>query len=188
MPTRGGGSVSGHGPSLRTCRCGVAARGRLPDVRYMVLILIAVALGILQYGCFARWVSGPELMLAFAAWAMVDGTEDGMLMRAWLIGLVADMLDPGSISFHALTFLFLGVAYLPLRSVIFRSRITGWGAGAMIGSLTCNLIDGWVAGFGDATGWSMLVSSLWTALAAMGMGWLFRGLPKNLQPVGKGGA
>jgi hypothetical protein len=157
-------------------------------VRYLILILIALALGILQYGCFSRWPTGPDLLLALAAWVMVDGTEEGMVMRAWLIGLMADMLDPGSISFHALTFLFLGIAYLPLRSVIFRTRITSWGAWALVGSLACNLIDGWVAGFGDATGWTMLVSGLWTALAAMGMGWLFRGLPNALQPVGKGGA
>lgn len=157
-------------------------------VRYVTLIFIALALGILQYGGFARWTTGPDLLLAFAAWAMVDGTEDGMLLRAWLIGLVADMIDPGSICFHALTFLALGIMYLPLRAVIFRSRITGWGAWAFIGSLTCNLIDGWTAGFGDATGWTLLLSAWWTALAAMGMGWLFRGLPTALQPVGKGGA
>lgn len=168
--------------------CGHRYASTLRLVRYVMLIVIALALGVLQYGGFARWVTGPDLLLAFAAWAMVDGTEDSMVLRAWLIGLVADMIDPGSICFHSLTFLFLAVAYLPLRSVIFRTRITGWGAWAMIGSLTCNLIDGWVAGFGDATGWSMLVSALWTALAAMGMGWLFRGLPKTLQPVGKGGA
>jgi hypothetical protein len=157
-------------------------------VRHVMLILIALALGILQYGCFAPWITGPDLLLAFAAWAMVDGTEEGMLVRAWLIGLVADMLDPGSTCFHALTFLTLGIMYLPLRAVIFRSRITGWAAWAFIGSLTCNLIDGWTAGFGDATGSSMLLSALWTALSAMGIGWLFRGLPGPLQPVGKGGA
>ncbi len=157
-------------------------------MRYLVLIVIAFALAVLQYGWLARWVSGPDLLMALAAWAMVDGTEDGVVMRAWLIGLVADVIDPGSVYFHALLFLGLGVGYLPVRSVVFRSRITGWGAGAMIGSLVGNLIDGWVGGFGDATGWSMMVSSLWTALAAMGLGWLLRGLPNALQPVGKGGA
>jgi hypothetical protein len=157
-------------------------------VRYLVLILITLVLAVLQYGWLSRWVSGPDLVLALAAWAMVDGTEEGVVMRAWVIGLVADAIDPGSTSFHALMFLALGVLYLPLRSVVFRSRITGWGAWAMIGSLLCNLIDGWDAGFGDATGWSMLAAALWTGLAAMGMGWLLRGLPSALQPVGKGGA
>ena len=157
-------------------------------MRYLVLIVIALALAVVQYGWWSRWVSGPDLMLALAAWAMVDGTEEGVVMRAWVIGLIADVIDPGSICFHALMFLGLGVAYLPLRSVIFRSRITGWGAWAMIGSLLSNLVDGWVAGFGDATGGSMLVASLWTGAAAMGLGWLLRGLPGPLQPVGKGGA
>ncbi len=153
-----------------------------------MLILITVLLAALQYGWLSRWVSGPDLVLALAAWAMVDGTEDGMVLRAWVIGLMADVIDPGSECFHALLFLGLAIAYLPLRSVIFRTRFTSWGAWAMIGSLIGNLVDGWVSGFGDATGWIMLVSSLWTALAAMAIGWLFRGLPGSLQPVGKGGA
>lgn len=157
-------------------------------MRWIVLIIIAVMLGLLQYGWTARWVSGPDLLLALAAWAMVDGTEDGMVMRAWLIGLIADMLDPGSECFHALMFLGLAVLYLPLRSVIFRSRVTGWAAWAFIGTMLSALVDGWVSGFGDARGWVLLLSALWTAVAAMAIGGLFRGLPGPLQPVGKGGA
>ena len=103
----------------------------------------------------------------------------GFELAAWLFMRISGIV---------LLFLALGIIYLPLRSVIFRSRITGWGAWAMIGSLLGNLVDGWVAGFGDATGWTMLVSSLWTGVAAMALGWLLRGLPAALQPVGKGGA
>jgi hypothetical protein len=153
-----------------------------------MLIVITVCLATVQYGWLSRWPSAPDLLLALAAWAMVDGTEDGVVLRAWLVGLLADALDPGSECFHALMFLGLALAYLSVRDLVFRSRITGWGVWALICSLVSALVDGWVSGFGDATGGSMVVSALWTALAAMGLGWLLRGLPGTLQPVGKGGA
>ena len=161
---------------------------RLHYVRYVVLIVIAFCFAVLQYGWLAHWITGPDLLIALAAWIMVDGTEDGVLMRAWVVGLVADMIDPGSDCFHSLMFLGLALAYLPVRSLVFRSRMTGWAAWAMICSLLSNLIDGWIGGFGDATGGTMWLSSLWTAAAAVAIGWLFRGLPAKLQPVGKGGA
>lgn len=168
--------------------CSAHFNARVSHVRYVVLIVIAVCFAVLQYGWLAHWITGPDLLIALAAWIMVDGTEDGVLMRAWVVGLVADMIDPGSECFHSLMFLGLALAYLPVRSLVFRSRMTGWGAWAMICSLLSNLIDGWIGGFGDATGRTMLLSSLWTAAAAVAIGWLFRGLPAKLQPVGKGGA
>jgi hypothetical protein len=157
-------------------------------VRWIVLITIAFMLGLLHYSWTAQWISGPDLLLALAAWAMVDGTEDGMVMRAWVIGLIADMIDPGSECFHALMFLGLAVIYLPLRSVIFRTHVTSWAAWAFICTMLSALIDGWISGIGDARGLVLLVSALWTAVAAMVIGGLFRGLPVPLHPIGKGGA
>lgn len=157
-------------------------------VRYAVLVLIALMLGLLQYGPLARLPLAPDLLLAFAAWAMVDGTEDGVLMRAWLIGMVADALDPGSLTFHTLGFLALALAYLPVRDLIFRTRFTGWAGWAAICALTLALADGWVGGFGDATGGRILGNTVLTAIAAMGIGWLFGSLPTAVQPVGRGGA
>ena len=95
-------------------------------MRSAVLLLIALALCLVQYSWLARWPVTPDLPLALAAWAMVDGTEEGVLWRAWLVGVVADFVDPGSEYFHAIAFLLLALAYLPVRSLVFRTRSTGW--------------------------------------------------------------
>lgn len=157
-------------------------------MRYAILVFIAVILGLLQYGPLARLPLAPDLLLALAAWAMVDGTEDGVLMRAWLIGLVADGLDPGSVTFHTIGFLALALAYLPVRDLFFRTRFTGWASWAAICALVLALADGWIAGFGDATAGRIAGHIVLTAAIAMGIGWLFGGLPTAIQPVGKGGA
>jgi hypothetical protein len=157
-------------------------------VRYVVLAIIALALSLLQYGWLARSQVTPDLPLALAAWAMVDGTEDGVLWRAWLVGLLADLIDPGSDCFHAVAFLLLALAYLPVRSLVFRTRVAGWGGWAAICSLLLAIGDGWVGGFGDSTWKTMALAAAETALAAMAIGWLFGGLPGALQPVGRGGA
>lgn len=154
----------------------------------MVLFLIAVFLALLQYSWLSRWPMVPDLPLALAAWAMVDGTEDGVLIRAWLIGLGVDAIDPGSDCFHAIGFLLLALAYLPLRSLVFRTRFTGWAVWAAICSLVLALVDGWLSGYGDATGRSLVISAGLTALATMGVGWVFSGIPGAYQPVGRGGA
>lgn len=157
-------------------------------MRHVILVIFAVMLGLLQYGPLARLPFPPDLLLAFAAWAMVDGTEDGVLMRAWLIGMVADGLDPGSVTFHAIGFLALALVYLPVRDLIFRTRFTGWAGWAAICTLVLALADGWITGFGEATGWRILGQVAMTAVMAMGLGWFFGGLPMAVQPVGKGGA
>jgi hypothetical protein len=119
---------------------------------------------------------------------MVDGTQAGVIPRAWIIGTIADLFDPGSTAFHALTFLTLAIIYLPIRSLIFRSRMTGWASWAFICTLLLHVCDGWVSGFGDGSTGNILLSALWTATIAVGIGWIFRGLPDSIQPVGKGGA
>ena len=157
-------------------------------MRYLILVFIALMLGLLQYGPLAQLPFPPDLLLAFAAWAMVDGTEDGVLMRAWLIGMVADGLDPGSVTFHSIGFLTLALVYLPVRDLIFRTRVTGWAGWAATCALALALADGWISGFGDATAWRILGQVALTAVVAMGIGWLFGGLPMAVQPVGRGGA
>ncbi len=157
-------------------------------MRYLVLALIALALSLVQYSWLSRSPYSPDLPLALAAWAMVDGTEDGVLWRAWVVGLVSDLVDPGSECFHAIAFLLLALCYLPVRSLVFRTRVAGWAGWAMICSLLVTIADGWVGGFGDSTWKTMSLDALETALAAMAIGWLFGGLPGALHPVGKGGA
>jgi hypothetical protein len=157
-------------------------------VRYVVLGFIAVFLSLAQYSWLARWQLTPDLPLALAAWAMVDGTKVGVLWRAWLIGSIADVFDPGCSCFHAFAFLALALCYLPMRDLVFRTRLTGWASWAAICSVTVTLVDSSLTDFGDSTWITVLASAAWTAVAAMSIGWLFSGLPDSLQPVGKGGA
>ena len=157
-------------------------------MRFVVLIIIATALAVLQYSWFGAYPAAPNLLLALAAWAMVDGTQQGVIPRAWVIGTIADVFDPGSVVFHALTFITLAIIYLPIRSLIFRSRMTGWASWAFIATILVHLCDGWIAGFGDGSGWNMIFSAMGTAMVAVAFGWLLKGLPEVLQPVGKGGA
>jgi hypothetical protein len=168
--------------------CQVLAERYDLGVRYVVLIIIATALAVLQCSWLGAYPTAPNLLLALAAWAMVDGTEHGVIPRAWVIGTIADIFDPASIAFHALTFMTLAIIYLPIRSLIFRSRITGWAAWAFIATMLFHLCDGWMSGFGDGNGWYLFLSATWTALVAVAFGWLLKGLPDVLQPVGKGGA
>lgn len=157
-------------------------------VRTAVLLAIAIALSLLQFSWLARFPVTADLPLALAAWAMVDGTEDGVLWRAWWIGVAADFVDPGSEYFHAIAYMLLALAYLPLRSLVFRTRSTGWASWAAVCSLLCAIIDGWVSGFGDSTWKTMAISAGETAVSAMAIGWLFGGIPGAWHPIGKGGA
>jgi hypothetical protein len=49
-------------------------------------------------------------------------------------------------------------------------------------------IDGWMYGFGDSSALVLVIAASWTAVAAVVLGWLLRGLPPVLQPIGQGGA
>ena len=109
-----------------------------------------------------------ELMRMRFAAAETEPSSFRKMIRAWLIGLGVDAIDPGSDCFHAIGFLLLALAYLPLRSLVFRTRFTGWAVWAAICSLVLALVDGWLSGYGDATGRSLVISAGLTALATMG--------------------
>ncbi len=159
---------------------------------------IALALSCLQHSTMSGWWVAPDLPLAFAAWSMVDGDDDGVLLRAWLVGILRDLVDPGSglgygtaslvnQCFHTLTYSMLGVAALALRTFVFRSRSIGWGAWAFAASAVLALIDCRLGGM--AIPWiALLLDASMTALAAMALGWLLGGLPEPLRPIGHGGA
>ncbi len=157
-------------------------------VRYVVLIFVAVLLAVLQYSWFGNFPSAPNLLLALAAWAMVDGTQRGVVPRAWIIGTIADLFDPASIAFNALMFLSLAIIYLPVRALIFRSRMTGWAAWAFIAMMIMQFVDGSLYGFGDSNPLIMMIAASWTAIVAVALGWMFRGIPKTFHPIGQGGA
>ena len=152
---------------------------------YCILVLLTA---IIDHACLSAWWFAPDLSLALAAWAMVDGTEDGVVVRAGLAGIARDLADPVGFGFHTLVLTLLGVAFLPLRRFLFRTRAAAW----MVWAATCfvlvRLIDGALTGFGDLTVQRLVIGALSTAVTAVACGWLFGGLPKALRPVGAGGA
>lgn len=157
-------------------------------MRYAVYLVLAGMLCLLQYSWLSRWPVVPDLPLALAAWGMVDGTRNGVLIRAWMVGMMADLFDPGSVCFHAVAYLLLALAYLPIRDLVFRTRMAGWAGWAAICSLLLALIDGAMTGFGDGTWLTVTLTALLTAGAATALGWLFGWLPSGIRPVGKEGA
>lgn len=157
-------------------------------MRLGLFLLIAVALCLLQHSLLAAWWWAPDLPLALAAWAMVDGDEDGVLLRALLLGLVRDLIDPGSEWFHAVAYTLLALAFLPVRGWLFRTRGLAWALWACVASLVLALADAATASLSclDPAVLALMVPG--TGLAAIAVGWLFGGLPRALRPVGSGGA
>lgn len=150
--------------------------------------LIALAAAVVQYSGLSHFLITPDLCLALAAWAMVDGTADGVVVRAWIAGVCADLLDPGSDYFHALGYLGLALMYLPLRGMMFRTRMLGWAGWAAACSLILAVVDRHLSAPGDGTWMTMTANALLTGVAAIAIGWLFRGLPGGIHPIGRGGA
>jgi hypothetical protein len=163
----------------------------LPRVRLISFAVIAVALSCLQHGRLAWWGLAPDLPLALAAWSMVDGDDDGVVLRPWLVGLCRDLIAPGMGSgggcYYTIAYGCLGLCFLPLRSWLFRSRAIAWGGWAFICSVVLTLIDSRLGGVSVTTVGTVLVPAL-TAGAAMLIGWLLGGLPPWLRPLRAGGA
>ena len=152
---------------------------------YTVLVLLAA---LLDRSLLTTWWWMPDLALALAAWAMVDGTEDGVVWRAWIAGLACDLADPLGNGFHLLAYTGLGIALLPLRRFLFRTRYAAWMVWAAFAFLVLRLGDGMLGGFGGFTAQRLVLGAATTALAAAACGWLFGGVAQRWRPVGAGGA
>lgn len=153
----------------------------------VVFLFIAVVLVVLQHTLFAGIPLAPDLPLALVAWAVVDGGERGVLVRAWIVGLIRDCVDPGSTCFHTVAYFTLALVFLPMRAVVFHSRGVAWMLWAAVASVLLTAIDaGFIAGV--APRWPpMLVGALFTGLATLPMAWLLKVLPRDLHPIGHGG-
>jgi hypothetical protein len=164
-------------------------------VRLAIYCTVALALCCLQHSVLARWPIAPDLPLALAAWAMVDGDDEGVFLRAWLTGIARDLFDPASGAtyaidqhcFYTLAYTGLGLAAIGVRTLIFRTRGIGWAAWALIASLALALIDSRIAGV--PISWLLMTTeAILTAIAAIGAGWILGNLPEAVRPIGKGGA
>lgn len=152
---------------------------------FAILALLAC---LMQHGPLATWWWAPDLSLALAAWAMVDGDEDGVPLRAALVGLLRDLVDPGSTCFYVLVLGGAGLAFLLLRPLLFRSRWMAWWLWAAALTTVVSLIDLAVSGPGDLRLSGIPVLASGTGVLAIAIGWLLGGLPGWLRPIARAGA
>ncbi len=150
-----------------------------------MLFAIALLIALVQHGLLATVPLAPDLPLALVAWAVVAGGESGLLLRAWLVGLARDLVDPGSLCFHTVAYFLLALAFLPVRPLIHHGRSPGWMGYAAVSCVLITLADRWLAGI--RVWWPvapiLAVAGL-TALATVACGWLMQGLPRPLRPIG----
>lgn len=147
-----------------------------------LLFLIAVFTALLQHGLVATWPLSPDLPLALMAWAVVSGPANELLVRAWLIGMARDVIDPASLCFHTVGYTLLAGLFLPLRSQIYHGRAAGWMGYAAVASVLLALVDRWLAG---VTVWwplgVLMGNAGLTAFATLPIAWLMLGIPKPLR-------
>ena len=156
---------------------------------FVILLLLAVLLAVVQHGQLATLPWAPDLPLALLAWAVVAGDERRLLLRAWSIGLIRDGIDPGSVVFHTAAYFSLALIFLPLRQMVFHGRAAAWIGYAVAASLLLAAIDRALGGIPLNAPWtSALVIALGTGLATLVIGWLFAGLPKVMRPLPETGA
>ncbi len=153
-----------------------------------LLALVALMVALAEHGAWARLPGAPDLLTALLAWAVIDGDEARLPLRALLIGAVGDLCDPGSAGFHLGTAAVIALLAVPLRAILFRARAAAWLVGGLLAWLLIAVVDTVVSGPGDRWSTWGLVSALGTSVMAAGWGWLLGGLPARWRPVPPAGA
>jgi hypothetical protein len=143
---------------------------------YIVLVLLAA---LVDHAWLSAYWWAPDLSLALAAWAMVDGDEDGVVWRALLAGCARDLIDPAGGGFHVLTLTAVGILFLPLRRFLFHTRGAAWAVWACVVYLLVRCADVACTGLGEALPRQLAIGALSTATAAIACGWLLGGLPER---------
>lgn len=150
---------------------------------HVTLFIIALLIAVIQHSALSSLPLVPDLPLALVAWAVVAGSESGLLLRAWLVGVARDVVDPGSLCFHTVVYFLIALAFLPARRLVHHGRFAGWMAYAAVSCVVITLADRWLAGI--RVWWPlapMLVVAGLTALATLPIGWTLTGLPKAIRP------
>jgi len=151
-------------------------------MRFLPLLVYTAVLAAVQHTWLAGRPGAPDLVCAFLAVVLLAGVPERALLRAWLAGTMRDLADPGSSVFHAVTWLLVTVAYIPCE----RYLPTGIGGRATLAPtylLAAVVVDRVVAEGGGMDAWALVLSLVWTAVAAVVIGWLVDGLPEAVKPV-----
>jgi hypothetical protein len=154
-------------------------------VGYAVLFAVALLAALVQHGALATVPLAPDLPLALVAWAVVAGGESGVLLRAWLVGVARDLVDPGSACFHTIAYFAIALAFLPARRQVYHGRVAGWMGYAAASYVALALADRWLAGI--RVWWPLtpvLAVAAITACATLPIGWTLTGLPRAIRPSG----
>jgi hypothetical protein len=157
-------------------------------VRLAWYILLVMLAALVDHAWLSAFWWTPDLSLALAAWAMVDGDEDGVVWRALLAGFARDLVDPAGGGFHLIALTAVGILFLPLRRFLFQTRGAAWAVWACLVYLLVRSADAVISGLGEALPRQMMIGACTTALAAVVCGWLLGGLPERFRPVARGGA
>lgn len=139
-------------------------------MRLLLWIVLALTAAVLMHARLAGWPAAPDLPLALAAWAVVIGDARAWMLRVWLAGALRDLVDPGSLWFHAGAHLALIIALLPTRRWL--PGLT-WLALLVCGagmSLAVQGLDVLVGGRGGWAPWLGALDAILTGLVAVLLG------------------
>jgi hypothetical protein len=157
-------------------------------VRWSLLFACAIVLAVVQHTTLGAAHIAPDLPLALAVWAVVDGSPSGLLWRAWCIGFIVDAVDPGSQYFHLVAYTVLGLMAMLLRPFLFRRHGLAWGLVGSAAAIGLRLADGLIGGFGDGGGWILVINACLTGLTTTCIGWMMGVMPPQWRPAGRDGA
>jgi hypothetical protein len=157
-------------------------------MRWLLLALLALLAALVQHTVFGLGGVAPDLTLALAAWALVDGDDGTVPLRLFLIGALRDLVAPGSEAFHASVLLILAVLFWPARRLLLRRHPLGWAGAGVLLALALPAIDAALYSAGGMWFSAVVWSAVLTGIAAVGCGWTFGGLPGRWRPVAAAGA
>ena len=146
---------------------------------WLILLATTWLALLLQHGWLANAPLAPDLPLALAGWLLAAG-GGRVLLRAWLVGLLADLADPASTCAHAVAIPLAALA-APARQGLEPGAASLLAIPALL-DLGLELGDA-AAGAGGPGLIGLLGGAAATGLAGGSFALLFGGLGKDWNPV-----